>query len=55
MKPVRLSVRRITGNPERPGGSTGTVIDKKCDQLFPPNKPQFAIRNVACHQMYGSG
>jgi hypothetical protein len=30
-------------------------MDKKCDELFPPNKLEFAVRNAACRQMYGSG
>ncbi|GAA3225082.1 hypothetical protein [Nonomuraea helvata] len=62
-RPKRTTKPRSGGDSDRPGGSTGTgtissggtIMDKKCDQLFPPNKPEFAIRNAACHQMYGSG
>ncbi|WP_214327899.1 hypothetical protein [Nonomuraea sediminis] len=55
---------RSKGDSDRSGAtSTGRgksssgreLVDKKCDELFPPHKPEFAIRNQACHQMYGSG
>jgi hypothetical protein len=30
-----------------------SLIGTKCDELFPPSRPEFRIRNQACHQIYG--
>ena len=30
-----------------------SVIAAKCDELFPPSRPAFRVRNQACHQIYG--
>ncbi|WP_157255085.1 hypothetical protein [Nonomuraea typhae] len=35
------------------GGTSTSLVGQKCDELFPPSKPEFALRNRACHQMYG--
>lgn len=37
------------------GSSSGNLIGRRCDELFPPSSPEFAMRNASCHQMYGSG
>jgi hypothetical protein len=29
------------------------LIAGKCDELFPPSRPAFRLRNQVCHQIYG--
>ncbi|NUW47002.1 hypothetical protein [Nonomuraea rhodomycinica] len=51
---------RSGGDSDQSGGTStgksssgGTLMHRKCDELFPPGKPEFAARNSACHQLYG--
>lgn len=43
--------------PPSPGTSTGgrspSLIAMKCDELFPPHKREFRLRNIACHRLLG--
>lgn len=34
-------------------GGSPSLIEMKCDELFPPHKREFRIRNVACHRLLG--
>lgn len=29
------------------------LLSAKCDELFPPSRVEFRIRNQACHLLYG--
>ncbi len=38
--------------PNQTGGSgSGSLLQDRCDQLFPPSSPEFALRNRTCHAM----
>lgn len=39
------------GNSEHNGGPS--LFGMKCDELFPPHKREFRLRNTACHRLLG--
>ncbi|SDI46758.1 hypothetical protein SAMN05421505_1555 [Sinosporangium album] len=40
--------------PAVPAQRRPSLIDRRCDELFPPHRPEFAARNAACHHLYGT-
>ncbi len=34
-------------------GQGSSLLGMKCDELFPPHKPEFQMRNAACHRLLG--
>jgi hypothetical protein len=34
-------------------GENPSLIDMKCNELFPPHKHDFRLRNIACHRLLG--
>ncbi|MER6947236.1 hypothetical protein ABT294_24690 [Nonomuraea sp. NPDC000554] len=45
-----------TGGEEPEDGTDSqpsSLIPSKCDELFPPSRAEFRVRNQACHQLYG--
>ncbi|AQZ62019.1 hypothetical protein BKM31_11525 [[Actinomadura] parvosata subsp. kistnae] len=37
-----------------PGRQQGTsLLGMQCDQMFPPSRQEFRVRNVACHRLLG--
>ncbi|MFI6541455.1 hypothetical protein ACIBHY_54010 [Nonomuraea sp. NPDC050547] len=57
-KPRRGGGSDRSGRTSAGGGTSSngaSFMDRKCDDMFPPHKPDFAVRNRMCRQMYGSG
>lgn len=60
-RPRRKTTTRVdhTEEPKRIDRKDGSknrlapLIAAKCDELFPPSRPEFRIRNRACHLFYG--
>lgn len=56
-KPSAPAARdRATGGKRAHRDNTGTplsLIAARCDELFPPSRPAFRMRNQLCHQIYG--
>jgi hypothetical protein len=42
----------ISPDPSRRDGKP-SLIGMKCDELFPPHKREFRLRNIACHRVLG--
>ncbi len=51
--------KRTPSDPRPPSPDTSTrgrsqsLIAMKCDELFPPHKREFQLRNIACHRLLG--
>ncbi|MFD0658395.1 hypothetical protein [Thermocatellispora tengchongensis] len=39
--------------PASPETGARTLVSGNCDRLFPPGDPAYAVRNRACHALYG--